>query len=127
MFDELINEIKFNADGLIPAIVQDHKDNQVLMLAYMNKESLIETIETGYMCYWSRSRKEIWRKGESSGHRQKVIDAFIDCDNDTLLFAVDQKVAACHEGYRSCFYRKIKGAKLEVIAEKIFDKEKVYK
>ena len=127
MHNDLIKEIKFDKNGLAPVIVQDHKNNQVLMLAYKNKEALIETLSTGFMCYWSRSRKEFWRKGESSGHRQKVVDAFIDCDNDTLLFTVDQKVAACHEGYRSCFFRKIKDGKLEVIAKKIFDKEKVYK
>jgi phosphoribosyl-AMP cyclohydrolase len=127
MYEDLIKDIKFNADDLIPAIVQDHKDKQVLMVAYMNKEALAETLDTGFMCYWSRSRKQMWRKGESSGHRQKLVEAFIDCDKDTLLFTVEQDIAACHEGYRSCFYRKIEDGKLKVIAEKVFDKEKVYK
>ncbi len=99
-------ELNFN-DGLIPAIVQDYKNNEVLMLAYMNKESLKKTIETGTTWFWSRSRNELWNKGATSGHYQYVKAMYLDCDDDTLLIKVEQVGAACHTGSRSCFYKQV--------------------
>lgn len=103
-----INTLKYNNDGLIPAVAQDVKDNQILMLAYMNKESLRQTMQTGYACYYSRSRKELWVKGETSGHRQRVVTIRVDCDLDTLLVLVEQTGPACHEGYKTCFFREVR-------------------
>lgn len=107
--------IKVNFDkgsGLIPCVVQDAKTNQVLMLAYMNAESLQKTQETGLATYWSRSRQELWVKGETSGHYQHVKQILIDCDEDTILIKVDQEGAACHTGKYSCFYRTIEGEEI---------------
>ncbi len=98
---------KFDKDGLLPCIVTDHATGGVLMLAYMNAETLALTIESGEAHYWSRSREEIWRKGATSGHIQKVIELRVDCDQDTVWIAVEQTGAACHTGYRSCFYRSV--------------------
>ena len=123
----MINSVKFDANGLVTAIAQDADNGQVLMLAYMNAESLRMTLETGIMTYWSRSRKKLWLKGESSGHTQKVVEARIDCDGDALLFRVRQEGGACHTGYRSCFYRKLDGTELVEDGEKVFDPETVYK
>ena len=103
--ENLSDMLKFNQQGLIPAIVQDYEDGQVLMLAYMNKESLQKTLETGLTWFWSRSRGKLWQKGETSGHIQRVKEIFYDCDADTLLIKADQTGAACHTGNRSCFYR----------------------
>ncbi len=102
-----LDSFKFNADGLIPAIIQDHENGQVLMMAWMNRESLERTISTGYCTYWSRSRQQFWLKGETSGHVQHVKRISVDCDLDTLLIQVEQTGAACHEGYRSCFFRDV--------------------
>lgn len=103
-----LNKLKFDEKGLIPAIVQDYKDGTVLMLAYMNKESLQKTLETKEMWYWSRSRKELWHKGETSGNIQKVRELYYDCDADTILAKVEQVGGvACHTGKRSCFFNKI--------------------
>lgn len=108
----MIPELKYNEQGLIPAIVQDIKDNEVLMLAYMNKESLKRTIENGRTCFWSRSRQEFWTKGETSGNVQLVKEVLYDCDEDTLLVRVEQQGAgACHTGNRTCFYRSIETAR----------------
>ncbi len=104
---EILNQIKFNKDGLIPAIVQDEKTNQVLMLAYINRESLEKTLEEGKTCFYSRSRRELWFKGSTSGNTQLVKKILLDCDNDTMLILVEQKGVACHTGEWSCFYRKI--------------------
>ncbi len=101
--------LKFDEKGLIPAITQDHRTQEVLMLAYMNEESLRLTLLEGRACYWSRSRKQIWRKGETSGHIQRVQSIRYDCDADTLLLAVEQAGAACHTGEHSCFYRELPG------------------
>ena len=102
-------EIDFEkGDGLVPVIVQDVHTKQVLMLAYMSKESLAITLESGYATYYSRSRKQLWKKGETSGHVQKVKEMYIDCDQDTLLLLVEQKGAACHSGNYSCFYQRFK-------------------
>jgi phosphoribosyl-AMP cyclohydrolase len=95
-------------DGLIPVVVQDAETKEVLMLAYANKEALEKTLKTGKATYWSRSRKEIWVKGETSGHTQKIVSVATDCDNDTLLYVVDQKGPACHTGSHNCFYNKLK-------------------
>ena len=102
-----IDELKYNEQGLIPAIVQDDEDNSVLMMAWMNKEAVRLTLETGRAAYWSRSRQKFWIKGETSGHIQKVRSMHIDCDADALLIRVEQTGAACHEGYRSCFFRAV--------------------
>lgn len=99
----------FAKGELIPAVVQEASTGQVLMLAYMNKESLKRTLESGYTWFWSRSRQELWNKGASSGHLQKVVAMYSDCDNDTLLVQVEQTGAACHTGHHSCFYTKMEG------------------
>lgn len=120
---------QINGENLIIAIAQDYKTSEVLMVAYMNHESFNKTIETGKAHYWSTSRNKLWLKGESSGHIQYVEEIFTDCDKDAVLLKVKQKGAACHEGYYSCFYRKISdenGFKLKIIDEKIFDPEKIY-
>ena len=105
-----IDQLKWTPDGLIPAIVQDHRTGRVLMMAWMNRASLEKTVETRRTWFWSRSRKKFWMKGESSGHVQVVRDIAFDCDGDTLLIQVEQSGAACHEGYQSCFFRSIEGA-----------------
>uniref|UniRef100_A0A7V3ZHP2 Histidine biosynthesis bifunctional protein HisIE n=1 Tax=Dictyoglomus thermophilum TaxID=14 RepID=A0A7V3ZHP2_DICTH len=107
--EELIKDLKFDEKGLIPVIVQDYKTGRVLMHAYMNEEALMKTIETGEAWYYSRSRKKLWHKGETSGNYQKVIDIAVDCDKDTLLLIVEQIGVACHTGNFSCFYRSLKG------------------
>lgn len=101
--------LKKNSDGMIPVIVQDYQNNDVLMLAYMNEEAYKKTLETGIMTYWSRSRNELWVKGATSGHYQYVKELFLDCDVDTLLAKVDQVGAACHTGSRSCFFNEVIG------------------
>lgn len=100
-------QLKWNGDGLIPAIIQDRSTGRVLMMAWMNEASLRKTMETGRTWFWSRSRKKYWMKGETSGHVQAVAEISFDCDGDTLLISVDQVGAACHEGYRSCFFRAV--------------------
>lgn len=102
-----LNTVTFNADGLVTAIAQDYATNEVLMVAYMNADTLQQTLETRQMTYWSRSRQEVWVKGATSGHMQHVCEARIDCDGDALLFKVEQEGAACHTGHRSCFYRAL--------------------
>ncbi len=131
--------LRFNADGLIPAIVQQARDagesagaaptGRVLMMAWINREALEKTLATGYMHYWSRSRGKLWLKGESSGHRQEVVDWYKDCDGDTLLFTVRQNGGACHTGYESCFYQRLNrdGTAAPVDEEPLFDAEAVYK
>ena len=107
LVEEQLSTVKFNADGLVPAVTQDASSKQVLMVAWMNAETLRMTLAEGRMVYWSRSRKEVWRKGDTSGDRQFVREAFYDCDGDTLLFLVEQEGrGACHTGEVSCFYRK---------------------
>lgn len=116
------------ADGLLPAIVQEYQSGEVLMLAYINREAWTLTLETGKAHFWSRSRKKIWLKGESSGHVQIIRDILVDCDSDTVVYKVEQiGGAACHTGYRSCFYRRVNGQDLQNIGNKIFDPEKVYR
>ena len=114
--------------GLVPAIAQDAATGQVLMMAWMNQESFDETVRTRRACYWSRSRGKLWRKGEESGHVQEVSEILVDCDADTILLKVNQiGGAACHEGYASCFFRRLEGDELKVIAARLFDPKAVYK
>ncbi len=114
-------------DGLIPAIAQDVQTGEVLMMAYMNAESYAETLSTGRVVYYSRSRKKLWRKGEESGNVQQLHALYIDCDADTILLQVEQiGGAACHEGYKSCFFRKVTPAGLEVVGQRVFDPQQVY-
>lgn len=113
--------------GLLPAIAQDWQTGEVLMLAYINEESWKRTLATGVATYWSRSRQKFWVKGESSGNLQRVKEILVDCDLDTVIFKIEQVGgAACHEGYRSCFFRRVKGDALEVIGARVFDPATVY-
>lgn len=114
---DLIAEIAFNADGLVPAIAQQHDTGEVLMMAWMNADAVAETLATSRVCYWSRSRQALWRKGESSGQVQTLIELRLDCDGDTVLLLVDQSGVACHTGRRNCFFRAVRDGKLETIAE----------
>ncbi len=106
--EQLYAEAAFDAQGLLAAIAQDHKTGEILMQAWMNREALQRTIETGNVTYWSRSRKKLWRKGETSGHVQKLVEARLDCDGDALLLLVEQTGPACHTGARNCFFRTVK-------------------
>ena len=114
MNEKLIKIIKFNKDGLVPAIAQQHNTGEVLMLAWMNKDSIQQTLTTNQVCYWSRSRKKLWRKGETSGNTQRLIEFRYDCDEDTILLIIDQTGAACHTGRRNCFYRVAKNESGEI-------------
>jgi len=116
-------ELKYDANGLVPAIAQDAATGEVLMLAYMNAEAWRATIETGYATYYSRSRSKLWVKGETSGNRQRVTELYLDCDLDAVLIRVEQTGAACHTGFRSCFYRRLDDGRLEVVGEKVFEPE----
>jgi phosphoribosyl-AMP cyclohydrolase len=124
---KLFDAIKFDENGLVPVVIQDFQNNEVLMVAYMNRESLKTTLETGKTHFWSRSRQKYWMKGESSGHTQEIKEIFIDCDADCILMKVEQKVAACHTGFRGCFYRKWEDGKLKTVGVKVFNEEDVYK
>lgn len=122
-----LDDINFNEKGLIPCVTQDYEDGRVLMVAYMNKESLEKTIREKKACYFSRSRNELWLKGESSGNIQKVKEIYIDCDKDTVLLKVEQiGDGACHKGYRSCFYRKLNGSDWEIAERKVQDPTDMY-
>lgn len=121
-----INNLKFNDDGLIPAIIQEEGTGRVLMMAWMNADSIRDTIETGKTHFWSRSRQKYWMKGESSGNTQQVKDVAYDCDGDTLLIQVEQIGAACHEGYKSCFFRSVKEDSGVVTEERLVDPEELY-
>ena len=113
--------------GLIPAIAQDFKTGEVLMMAYINEESWQETLKSNYATYYSRSRKQLWKKGESSGHLQVIHDILVDCDCDTVIFKVEQLgPGACHTGHRSCFFRRVTANGLEEVETTVFDAEKVY-
>jgi phosphoribosyl-AMP cyclohydrolase len=121
-----LEQLKYDSNGLIPAIIQEQSTGRVLMLAWMNKESLQKTIETGKTWFWSRSRKKFWMKGETSGHVQTVKDVAFDCDADCVLIQVEQAGAACHEGYKSCFFRSIHGEEVKVTEPRMIDPEKIY-
>jgi phosphoribosyl-AMP cyclohydrolase len=123
---DLIDAIKFNDDGLVAAIAQQHDTGEVLMMAWMNKEAVTETVTTGRVCYFSRSRGKLWRKGESSNQVQKLVDFRIDCDGDTILLKVDQEGVACHTGRRDCFYRAWRDNELQTIADVLIDPDKLY-
>lgn len=124
--DDLLDAVAFDDDGLVPVITQEAATDTVLMMAYMTEETLRETLETGQMVYWSRSRQERWRKGATSGHTQTVEAVRVDCDGDALLFRVTQEGGACHTGYKSCFYRRAEDGALVEDGEKMFDPEAVY-
>jgi len=124
MFD--VETLKYDSQGLIPAIVQDFENGDVLMMAFMNRESVQKTIETGLCTYWSRSRQKLWLKGETSGNTQAVKEMYFDCDNDCLLVKVIQKTAACHTGKRSCFFNKIEAGDVVDAGEQVFDAADVY-
>lgn len=113
---EVLDAIPWNADGLIAAIAQQHDSGEVLMLAWVNRAALEETLSTGQVCYWSRSRQQLWRKGETSGHRQRLVEARLDCDGDAVLLLVEQQGPACHTGRPNCFYNAIRDAQVSVIS-----------
>ena len=125
--DEAIAQLPWNADGLLPAIAQQFDSGEVLMLAWMNREALDETLVTGRVCYWSRSRQALWRKGESSGQVQMLKQLRLDCDGDTLLLKVDQTGPACHTGRRDCFYNRVDGDRLVVDQEPLIDPSELYR
>ncbi|OQW78722.1 MAG: phosphoribosyl-AMP cyclohydrolase [Proteobacteria bacterium ST_bin11] len=116
-WDAVLAALPFNADGLLPAIAQQADSGEVLMLAWMNREAILETLSSGRVCYWSRSRQTLWRKGETSGHQQSLKELRIDCDGDTLLLLVDQQGPACHTRRASCFYHAVRGEQVVVISE----------
>ena len=123
-----VSELKYDDNGLIPAIVQDCQTGEILMMAYMNNEAVQRTIDSGKATFWSRSRQKFWIKGETSGNFLVVDEIFFDCDKDTLLVKVTPAGAACHEGYRSCFFRKInKDMTVDTVGERMFDPKEVYK
>ena len=128
MTPSILDQLKFNSDGLIPAIIQDHTNGRVLMMAWMNRASLQKTIQSGRTVFWSRSRGKFWIKGETSGHTQAVRDIAFDCDGDTLLIQVEQVGAACHKGYRSCFFRAVTehGQGAKTTEPQLEDPEKIY-
>jgi len=121
-----LDAIKFDADGLVPAIAQQHDSGEVLMMAWMNREAVVATLNSGAATYFSRSRNALWRKGERSGQTQTLVDFRIDCDGDTLLLLVDQKGVACHTGRRNCFFRAIRDSKLATIADVEIEPTKLY-
>nr|WP_299241075.1 phosphoribosyl-AMP cyclohydrolase [uncultured Halomonas sp.] len=122
----LLDAARWNADGLIPAIAQQHDSGEVLMLAWMNRQALEETLHTGRVCYWSRSRGKLWRKGESSGQEQHLKAAHLDCDGDTLLLSVEQTGPACHTGRRSCFYIALDDEHGQVDTKPLIDPSALY-
>ena len=124
--DELLEMISFDSKGLVPAIAQQHDSGEILMMAWMNAESIRETLETGRVCYWSRSRQSLWRKGESSGQVQSLKELRVDCDGDTLLLQVNQTGVACHTGRRSCFFRAVRNDEVVTIAEQLVDPADLY-
>ena len=122
------DKLKFDSNGLIPAIIQEHGSGRVLMMAWMNRASLEKTVATGKTHFWSRTRQAFWMKGETSGHTQEVKRIAFDCDGDTLLIQVEQIGAACHEGYRSCFFRSVEedGARFKIDEEQLETPEQIY-
>lgn len=125
--EAILAAVKFNPEGLVPVIAQQHDTLEVLMLAWMNAEALAETLDTGRVCYWSRSRKALWRKGESSGQVQLLKSARIDCDGDTLLLAVDQTGPACHTGRRHCFFYKFEPDAVVIDGDVMISPDDLYK
>ena len=125
--NELFAQLRFTADGLVPAIAQQFDTGEVLMVAWMNTDAVRETLTTGRVCYWSRSRKSLWRKGESSGQVQMLMEFRWDCDADTILVQVDQAGVACHTGRRNCFFNAVRDGEIQVIADVEIDPDKLYK
>jgi phosphoribosyl-AMP cyclohydrolase len=123
---EFLDGLAFDRDGLIPAIAQQHDSGEVLMLAWMNRAAIDETLATGRVCYWSRSRQSLWRKGETSGQVQRLVEFRVDCDSDCLLLLVDQTGVACHTGRRSCFFTALRDGNAETIAEVLVEPDKLY-
>ena len=119
--DTFLEAVRFDAQGLVPAIAQQHDTGEVLMMAWMDRAAVVETLSTGRVCYWSRSRQAAWRKGDTSGHIQTLVDLRVDCDGDTLLALVEQKGVACHTGRHNCFFRGLRGEVLEEIAPIVVD------
>ncbi len=124
--DKILGQLTFNEDGLVPAIAQQHDTGEVLMMAWMNADAVRETIETGRVCYWSRSRQALWRKGESSGQTQTLKEFRWDCDTDTILVQVDQIGVACHTGRRNCFYLALRDGEITEIADVLTDPSELY-
>lgn len=125
-WSDVLDNLRFNDDGLIPAIAQQHDTHEVLMMAWMNRTSIEESLKTKRVCYWSRSRQRLWRKGESSGQEQHLIAMHIDCDGDTLLLKVNQTGPACHTGRRSCFYNVVDNDKVFVESDPLIDPAQLY-
>ena len=125
----ILESVKFDDKGLVTAVVQDADNGEVLMVAYLNRDALEKTLKTGKIHFYSRSRNKMWIKGEESGHTQELVEIRVDCDQDCVLFRARQNVAACHKGYRSCFYRRVKTGtgEMEVVEERVFDPESAYK
>jgi len=124
--EEVLAALAFDQDGLIGAVAQQFDTGEVLMFAWMDRAAVAETLSTGRVCYWSRSRRQLWRKGERSGQEQRLVELRFDCDSDALLLQVDQKGVACHTGRRSCFFTAFRGGRLETIAEVAIDPEMLY-
>ncbi len=124
--DKVLDAIAFDANGLVPAIAQQHDTGEVLMMAWMNRESVAETLATGRVCYFSRSRNRLWRKGESSGQQQRLVELRLDCDGDTILLLVEQQGVACHTGRRDCFYRAARDGALVEIADPLIAPDALY-
>lgn len=124
---DALDKLKYTAEGLIPAIAQQYDTQEVLMMAWMNRSSIEETLQTGRVCYWSRSRNNYWRKGEQSGQMQVLKELRFDCDADTILLLVDQTGPACHTGRRSCFYNKVEGNQVIIDREVLIDPHTLYK
>lgn len=123
---ETLDAMPWNSDGLVPAIAQQFDSGEVLMMAWMNREALLESLSHGRVCYWSRSRGKLWRKGESSGQVQYLKEALLDCDGDTLLLKVDQQGPACHTGRRSCFYTRLSATEAQIVSEPLIDPATLY-
>lgn len=123
---DVLDRLKYNEAGLIPAIAQQHDSGEMLMMAWMNRASIEETLQTGQVCYWSRSRQQFWRKGESSGQVQLLKELRFDCDLDTILLLVDQTGAACHTGRRHCFFYKVDGEQVIIDSEPLLDPKQLY-
>lgn len=120
--DEFLDSLKYDDNGLVPGVVQDYENGDVLMVAYMNRDAVRETLTSGRACFWSRSRQKFWIKGETSGNVQKIKEIFVDCDKDCFVMKVDQTGAACHEGYRTCFFRKVDAEGNEtIVSEKLME------
>ncbi|MDR6288940.1 MULTISPECIES: phosphoribosyl-AMP cyclohydrolase [Inquilinus] len=124
--DPFLDEVRFDADGLVPAIAQQHDTGEILMMAWMSREALAETLATGRVCYWSRSRQALWRKGDTSGQTQRLVELRLDCDGDAVLVRVDQTGVACHTGRRSCFFRVADGGAWKTDQPVLHDPKALY-